>query len=300
MTIGVCLMDKMQKAITDMLTRVMNDKDCENSDKFNYDLDNSVRLKITDSDSNTPIPDISVVTGRCICQAVFISLLLIYDKYSNHKSKNPSFKDFTVSIERKDGEITGVNVKFQEPSEKPHTFKITFTELPEEVKKQDIEIVMDDEILYTIKYGNFDFDGNGNLMDPETVCELKEIMIPYTLIDSYQMESVLNEANKESYKDRHDTIIGYNMFVSKVRVGKAVCQKEDVCKDSRLIGYDLAYYKALSKKISSDIIEAKAFADCQMDIANRYLQSATKYNRIARRCSKSYKRVNRIINSFRK
>lgn len=250
---------------------------------------------IMDANANTAVDKIS---AKSITHLIFSGLLYIYDKYSTHKDKYPSFSDFKVYFIHENDTPTGdISVTFHEKDSKEYKFIIKITKTDLDISKLDISIDLDDELLSVYFHKGWHDDSDKLI----TECEMMSIKIPYELVGA-GVQNIISHANTESYKDIHDTIIGFNLFFPRIYKSSTTCLEQDIDKDDKFrnypIGEDIAYKKALTLKIKDDIIIHERYAQLQHEKISTIKKDANKHMRTARRCKRSLNKLKSLIKRY--
>lgn len=236
--------------------------------------------EIIDDEAHTKI---DTVTGFSINNVIFTACVQIYDKYSDHKEKFPSFKN----IEAREHSFFGDNMHVMfKAFDKSFTLK--FTKAPDSYTKlteNDIvsELYIEDNMVRS-----------GISIEPikNTVYEINPIIIPYGFLDA--TEDVYMDANNTSFKDLHDTIFGFSLITNISFSAEANCAPEDVfCYED---GLKIAYKKCLRQKIDYDIKNYQVAVQQYKEQLNKYSKLITSTKRTIRRCRKSQNKIRRELN----
>ena len=252
-------------------------------------------FNIMDDKSKVVIDNLSAPN---ISSMIFLSLISIFDKYSKHTEIIPSFSGFNFieAVYDDSNNITGFIIEFME--DKKYTLKIN-------VIKNNI----DKDIFNTIRIRIEDnlicvFTRDGRV----TNAYMNAIMIPYNIIDNMDNKRNMNNiltaiqfANRDSYKDLHDTILGYSIMLSYNQTfftATATCHEKDLDKDFEedgLTGRYIAYRRCLMKKIKCDIAISSQYVNNLRDIIDKQYSIVRKHSRTIIKCKKSYDRIKKQL-----
>ena len=237
--------------------------------------------ELIDCKANTKLENLS---GNSFCQLIYNAFIDIFMKYSDHKEMYPSFKGFSVN----EYELLNEG-KYIKLNAFNNDFKIIITKIP-----QEYDVLQNMNTRYDIRVeDNFVSVSVGSVENKSTTCELIPIMIPFAFLDA--TSAITSPANGETYKDLHDTILGFNLLMMPICCSETKCLGSDVFNFDK--GFDISYKHALLKKIKLDIDNEKTAAKYYNECSNRYKVKAMRAMRTLRRCKKSMVKISRELHN---
>lgn len=231
-----------------------------------------------------PNTKIEVLATLSLSKLIFSACTDIYMKYSDHKEEYPSFKGFSVTSHDIFREKY-ININAYDKN-----FRIQITKMPDEYNNLGEHLdEMSDNVVFRFKIeDNMIISMVSFAATGDTVCDITPLVIPYALLT--KMAPITDPANEVNYKDLHDTIFGFVSMCNLTCAAETHCSDDDVfCFDE---GFEVAYKKALKRKILLDIENNKTAVKVYEDMVKELKRSITFHNRVVRRCGRS---LNKII-----
>lgn len=263
----------------------------------------AIFFELIDSESNTTIDKSSAPD---ICHMLYSSLITIFDKYSSHTEIMPSFDDFTIKNNRDaNNNVIGFCIIFNEDKIRKFEIKITQNKDISQEILNSVYTIIDNEILCV-------FTRKGYI----TNAYMKVILTPYGFVEAAMMDDsdansanilsiAIRQANKNSYKDLHDTILGYSLLMSYSQAyfkSRAVCHEKDIETDKNTngqIGIDIAYKRCMLKKINCDIAIHSQYINNINATIDKQKKIVSNHSKTIKKCKKSALKIKNALEEYK-